>query len=388
MLKKIKILLKNNQFNYDMYNLLLYHNNEMTNNVLIYIYETQKCENFSLHSIKNVKNDVYDYVYKLDIQQEPFCFQFCDQEIRITNMQYSQEEDLDSCGRYEKNVRLKLSARKKSTLQNFIQSVNSYFIERMNNHSEDELVVLRYNYGWEQQIRIHKRPVDTIYIPKKIKEDLLTDLKTFHSEEFKIMFKNLSLVHRRTYLLYGIPGSGKTSTVKAIASEYDKKIAILEFDNELNDKSLKIALQRLPKNSLLLIEDIDCLFNERKLNDSFKNNITFSGLLNALDGIIQTQDTMIFITTNHIEQLDDALKRRIDYFVEYTYANIQEIKDMYTSFFPTKSSDEFHCFYNKISDLKLSINTLQKFFTKYYKKDLYQYISELYDTSNQTHIYM
>ena len=42
--------------------------------------------------------------------------------------------------------------------------------------------------------------------------------------------------------------------------------------------------------------------------------VTFSGLLNALDGVTSTEERIIFMTTNHIDRLDSALIRpgRVD----------------------------------------------------------------------------
>lgn len=364
-----------------MYNLTLYHNTEQTNNVLVYIYENYECPNFALHSIKSIAYGAYEYIYKLDLQEDSFSIMFEFENVLITNVVYSQTEQLDSCGQFEKNIRLRISTKNKHILQNFMKAVNNFFSDKMNNYPSDELIIMTYNYGWEQQFRTKKRTMDTIYIPKETKDNLLLDLDKFHSIEFETMFKKLCLVHRRIYLLHGIPGSGKTSTVKAIASLYNKKVAVLDFDNDMDDKTLKNAIKKLPKNSILLLEDIDCIFNDRKTNDQLKNNITFSGILNALDGIVQTSGTIIFITTNHIEKLDEALKRRIDYFVNYTYATVTDTKILYNAFFPTKSDEEFHKFYIQIKNQNVTINKLQKFFTKYYFDDINEYVNELFERS-------
>jgi chaperone BCS1 len=52
----------------------------------------------------------------------------------------------------------------------------------------------------------------------------------------------------------------------------------------------------------------------------FKSSVTFSGLLNALDGVASSEERIIFMTTNHYSKLDPALIRpgRVD---------VQEILD-------------------------------------------------------------
>lgn len=46
----------------------------------------------------------------------------------------------------------------------------------------------------------------------------------------------------------------------------------------------------------------------------YKSSVTFSGLLNALDGVASSEERIIFMTTNHYDKLDPALIRpgRVD----------------------------------------------------------------------------
>ena len=58
-------------------------------------------------------------------------------------------------------------------------------------------------------------------------------------------------------------------------------------------------------------------------NDEFKTNLSFSALLNCLDGNC-TQDGLITVmTTNYLCNLDDALIRhcRVDEIIKFTYAD-------------------------------------------------------------------
>jgi chaperone BCS1 len=49
-------------------------------------------------------------------------------------------------------------------------------------------------------------------------------------------------------------------------------------------------------------------------SDGNSGGITFSGLLNALDGVAAQEGKVLVMTTNHVERLDPALVRpgRID----------------------------------------------------------------------------
>src|SRR5690606_10180375 len=121
--------------------------------------------------------------------------------------------------------------------------------------------------------------------------------------------------HHRGYLFYGEPGTGKTSMISALANHFTKNLAVLSLNSIKTDEQLAEALANAPNNAFIVIEDIDaCGVNVSRTHEEKQQGITFSGLLNALDGIITADETVIFMTTNHIDRLDPALIRpgRVD----------------------------------------------------------------------------
>jgi len=77
----------------------------------------------------------------------------------------------------------------------------------------------------------------------------------------------------------------------------------------LCDDGLNRALNDAPANSIILLEDIDGIFVGREAVRRNKRNVTFSGLLNALDGVRSQEGRILFMTSNHREKLDPALLR-------------------------------------------------------------------------------
>ena len=124
--------------------------------------------------------------------------------------------------------------------------------------------------------------------------------------------------YRRGYLLHGPPGSGKSSFIQALAGELDYNIAILNLSERgLTDDRLNYLLTVIPTRTLVLLEDADAAFANRRQadGDGYRGaNVTFSGLLNALDGVGSAEERLLFLTTNHVERLDAALVRpgRVD----------------------------------------------------------------------------
>lgn len=235
--------------------------------------------------------------------------------------------------------------------------------------ADDSIKVLHNDFGWETETIIKKRTLESVQLPTKVKNSLLGDLELFLKEDTKNRYRSLEVPYNRIYMFYGPPGTGKTTMIQALASKFNKNIANIEFDSDIGDKTFKKMLRRVPPNTIICIEDIDCLFEDRKAMDCAKNALTFSGILNALDGISKLDQKIIIITTNHLDRLDDALKRRIDHFVKFDYSTKNQVSEMYHRFFP--NGTQFERFWTDIKDLKVTPNILQKLLIRHSDENIH-----------------
>jgi chaperone BCS1 len=221
------------------------------------------------------------------------------------------------------------------------------------------------NISWFQSSKELKRSIDTIYFDEGVLEGIVTDIQEFLSEDHKEIYQTFGIPYKRNYLLEGYPGTGKTSLISALASEIDYSISILHLTPKIIDSELAIVFQQIEDNTILVLEDIDCLFNGRKKSEDSMSNITFSALLNALDGMISRQNgALVFMTTNYKTTLDNALLRpgRIDNCVHFDYETEYQVKKMYTKFFPKYDLEKF---YKKIDTYKITVAMLQKVLLPY-----------------------
>jgi chaperone BCS1 len=162
-------------------------------------------------------------------------------------------------------------------------------------------------------------------------------------------------------LLHGVPGAGKTSTIKAIAKDTNRHIFNLSlrpyttqrqltnlfFNETVTVQSYDGAKQtyKIPLNKrVYVIEDIDCLTDvvlDRSITkeplaaNKEGEAVTLSFLLNLLDGVLETPGRILVITSNYPDKLDKALVRpgRIDVRIEFRNATRSFILDMVNKFY-------------------------------------------------------
>lgn len=188
-------------------------------------------------------------------------------------------------------------------------------------------------------------------------------------------YDSKGIPHTLGIVMYGVPGCGKTSTIKGIANETKRhifNIALSEIKTKEALKDLfyneqvkvmmgegKMEVLNIPlKHRLYVIEDIDAMNSvvikrsatqtkaeeERKIRveaemellkrtqgeamartmmagkqDAETDKLDLATLLNVLDGVRETPGRIIILSTNYPERLDEALLRpgRFDMMLEF-----------------------------------------------------------------------
>ena len=186
-----------------------------------------------------------------------------------------------------------------------------------------------------------------------IKDKLIKQLTNFYNSQEK--YDKFGVTWKRVHLFHGPPGSGKSSTVMALASMFVKNIAKLTITPDLDSQHLEELFKTLQSNTILLVEDVDALFIERKS----VNSIDFSTLLNCMDGLTTQRGLVLFMTTNHVTKLDAAFMRpgRVDFCLEFYPPGKEELKQALKVLAP-QYAHEHNQFLEKCGD-KMTIAALQ-----------------------------
>ena len=274
----------------------------------------------------------------------------------------------------------------KENIIKFVDDSKEYFkkkTEENKKKTKETVRVFYYKEFWSLLSKNPKRSFDTVYLKENQKEKIINDLRIFLDEDTRKDYLYYGIPYKCVYMLYGPPGTGKTCTINAIASYFDCDIYIIPITKELKDIQLIDALsyfsEKEDKKKIIIIEDIDCIFTNRKEGDE-NNQITLQNLLNCFDGFTCVEGTILFITANKPEILDDALLRscRIDHKLEFGNADKYQTKQMFMKYFPDKIGD-FEKFYQKISHKKYTIAMLQEFMFYNRNKNIFTQTQLLFD---------
>lgn len=155
--------------------------------------------------------------------------------------------------------------------------------------------------------------------------ELLDEVKKFWSSE--TMYNNMGLAYKRSILMYGPPGCGKSSAIGRLINEaIDKHDAIVFLQNnfgEFNGMMQQLREIEPDRKILVLIEDID----KKLMYDE-------EDVLELLDGNTSLTNILYVSTTNFIKRLPNRVVNRpgrVDKRIEFPYLSSEQMAE-YMSF--------------------------------------------------------
>lgn len=151
--------------------------------------------------------------------------------------------------------------------------------------------------------------------------EIINDVKDWVNNENYYLDRGLP--YKRGYLLHGKPGTGKSTIIEVIASNYGMDIYLLNLNGiNMDDSSVINLIGSAPPNSIIVIEEIEKQIE--LLDKNINNLVSIGGLLTAIDGCMRMpHSSLLFITCNSLnfieDQKNDPLIRpgRIDVIKEF-----------------------------------------------------------------------
>jgi chaperone BCS1 len=198
------------------------------------------------------------------------------------------------------------------------------------------------------------RTFDDVFIPSADKEKIMNHVNAFIDKRDWYIKNNIP--HHLGIMLYGEPGTGKSSIAQAIVDSINNvsDFIIVEgneikyidsiFDNLLNQHAYDSSLYRV-----ILFEDVDTGLSDinrdkseslnKKMDTGESKETDLAGILNFLDGIRSPTNCIFIFTTNHIENIDQAILRpgRCDVSVEIKNVCIETLLEFLNFHFPEEN---------------------------------------------------
>lgn len=357
--------------------LMIYYCKKNTNNIKGVLYCNENGLNeFIIHSLKDdYLEDTFEN-YKIKIYFVDKIDEFEKANFVIDSKMTSNVDNKKDTNK--KNIVIKLETNSNDEIRNEHQILKDYInhvlhIIHSKNQTKNKIHVHFLNIqketkkksaliSWQsKEIQISKNTTNTI-VSDNVQTLFYNDLHRFLQNENYYIKKGLP--YKRGYLLFGPPGTGKTSLIKAIANEYELPMFIIDLNmiqnnNQLCQSIFEIHnLVALNQKYLLVFEDVDrcSFFKKLKYGHENEKSITEDCFLNIIDGVDESHGRIVIFTCNTISVITQlkALMRpgRIDQIIKIDYCNLDQVIKMMQFYFEDEISimDDFQLLtFNDIS---------------------------------------
>jgi ATP-dependent 26S proteasome regulatory subunit len=174
-----------------------------------------------------------------------------------------------------------------------------------------------------------------VFVSDTVQNELIDNIATFmENEQF---YGTRGLPYKKSFLLHGPPGCGKTSVIKAISVRYKLPLFIFNIGSLGNKELVSLLFEinewiKKGEKYIILLEDFDRVLEKLKIYQPHHqdNKLTMDSILNFLDGIDESYGRLTFISANNIDSIisNDALCRpgRINHMVKLDICDCEQIK--------------------------------------------------------------
>ena len=156
--------------------------------------------------------------------------------------------------------------------------------------------------------RLPNVPRVNIILPRGLLKRV--ERQTVRFSELSEKLKGAGRHLKRGILLHGPPGTGKTLTAMYVARAIRDRTVLLLTGRGQGMIEQSCALARAPQPSIVILEDVDLVAEERTRPGAACTGPLLFELLNQMDGLSDDADVLFLLTTNRPDLLEPALAAR------------------------------------------------------------------------------
>lgn len=221
---------------------------------------------------------------------------------------------------------------KRRILNSYLQHIHKVWDDIEQRSNEVKLYInaeteVEKNGRWISTPFKHPATIDTAMIDSDLKNKVKSDLELFLKS--KQYYHRLGRVWKRSYLLYGPSGTGKSSFIAGMAKFLCYDVYDIDLSKVTSDSDLKLLLLQTTSKSMIVVEDLDRYLVEKS------TAVSLSGILNFMDGIISCcgEERVMVFTVSNKEQVDSTILRpgRIDVHIHFPLCDFSSFKNLANS---------------------------------------------------------
>lgn len=243
------------------------------------------------------------------------------------------------------------------------------------------------NGQWQKLRNSNTRTLETTVL-KSVQEERVRNLIDTFTNEQEIEFaRKLGRPNKITFLLHGPPGCGKTTLQQAVSSQLKRDLYYLNLSNVTSNEVLVQLFEKIDNSTgVVVMEEIDVAtpevlnreYREQQANARIEainrvaqeggeklasnlaatlvgpggsgsaqhgnqqSSLNLEGLLNVLQGNVDADKRILFITSNRVDVLDPALKRpgRVDCEMLMNQCDQYQINRLFQLYYGERFTDE------------------------------------------------
>ena len=154
------------------------------------------------------------------------------------------------------------------------------------------------------------RKISSVILDETLLRDLVKEIQQFVQPSTRAFYTEIQEPYHFNMLFYGVPGTGKTSLITALATEFRRQIHRISpklFQKSANAvRSFRAEVSGI-QNAIVVIDEADLIIKNRKEKMSEEEEATLHTLLNYLDDV--GDGNIVILCTNHPDRLDPAIQR-------------------------------------------------------------------------------